>query len=500
MKRIVCIVGVILLVSAAVISAIEVDREELETVEPGAVEFLNYEGPHGVINTRNEIIGIGRALAAQSALQDGTGRYHSKYSVIHAVGPEGEQGMPADIFILESGAGVDHIRNLRRIVAGYLSTAYSYDFDRAMLIAEFVTIYNAVFRRDMEMVAAKYSATVIGHLEPDKMGISTRYDEWAGNTMMLIPLTGGADKTGPGAVSSEEVSSDEVIEKLREEEDRGIDQRKGMVELREEEAEGELDRIAEERRSLEDEEAGLTEKEKELEEDLERARDEGTGDEEELEKELEETRERLADTEERKEELEEEEKEQEERVERIRDEREQIAEDEKDLLEEPSAPAEGASDGTLFILYKETGGRVEGTLVVVSPATGAVKKQAGDITVMGKGFSEYRGSALVVGKASRGFVTILSVGMENLDIRKEGAEEVHPDSQIVVTPGGIYAAVISGGGVYLGRFDEDLVLADRSADPIIPYSYIKADGSTVMVQSEHGDVLVLDSESLEEAD
>lgn len=502
MKRILGSVIFLLAVLSVFLPAVEVDRDELETVEPGAVEFLNYEGPHEVINTRNEIISIGRLMGARITTEPGTFRYHSKYSVIHALGPEDEEGTPADIFIIEPGAGVDHIRNLRRIIGGYLSSAYGYEFETALLIAEFVTIYNAVHRRDMETFATRYTQTVLGHLDPDKAGISTRYDEWAGNTMMLIPLTrrAGDKDAGPGAVSSEEISSDEVIEKLREDDDRGLEQRKGMVELREEEAEAEQDRIAGEQEELEEEQGQLEEKEKELEEELERAREEGTGDEEEIERELEETREELKETEERRQDLEEEAAAQEERVERIRDEREQIAEDEKALMEETAAPRQQAEAGTLFMLYSERAGSYSGTLVRVDPVTGKVKKRASGITVLGKTFVEDAGSVFCIGEAAAGFVTVLSVDAETLEVRERGTEQVHRDSNILVTARGVYAVVESAGNTYLGRFDDELSLADRSADTIVPYSYIKESGNTVMVQSKNGDVLVLDADSLELAD
>jgi len=498
MKRLSCIVYILFLLSALSLAALEVDRDELGTVDAGSVEFLNYEGPHTVINTRNEIISIGRILGARLGGEFGTFRYHEKYSVIHAVGPEDEAGIPADIFIIEKEAGVDHIRNLRRIVAGYLSAAYDYDFETAVLIAEFTTIYNAVYRRDMDMVSSKYSATVLANLEPEKMGISTRYDQWPGNTMMLIPLTGGPGRRG--IVSSEEISSDEVIERLREEDDRGIEQRKGMVELREEESEAEQDRIAWEMGDLEEEEKALKEREAELEKEIEKAKEEGTGEEGELEEELGETRERLKETEEQRQELAEEEKEQEERVDRIREERERIAEDETALIEETAAPRERPEAGTLFLIYSEKGGIFEGTFVRVDPVTGSVKKRAQGVTVLGRGYTEYSGGLLVLGSASDGFVTILSVDEETLEVLAQGTERIHPDSNVVVSGKNIYAAVLSSGEPFLGRFDGDLEILDRSADPIVPYSYIKITGDTIMVQSERGDVIILDAETLEAAD
>ena len=102
----------------------QVDREELQSFGDQSIKFINYVGPHEFINTLDQIRGIGRALGVPvdpgtSGRSDVGGRYR----ILHIVSPEIPTGLDADVFILESGAAVDHIRNLRLILAGYLEEA-----------------------------------------------------------------------------------------------------------------------------------------------------------------------------------------------------------------------------------------------------------------------------------------------------------------------------------------------------------------------------------------
>ena len=142
--------------------AIEVDQSELKQAGNTPIEFINYTGPHAEIDTLRAIAEIGESLAG--AAQRGRAGDTNRYAVIHAVDPSVKAGLDADIMIIGSGARVDHINNLRVIIAGYLQRAYGYSEKDAKTIAHFVTIYNAVYRGDMNMFKSKYKAVVIKNL------------------------------------------------------------------------------------------------------------------------------------------------------------------------------------------------------------------------------------------------------------------------------------------------------------------------------------------------
>ncbi len=88
MKKIKCLFTAFLLISANVF-ALEVDRSELNSAgNETTIEFINYTGPHKVIDSIEAIKGIGssmgNAVAGQLSSSLSTPK-SSKYYVIHAV-------------------------------------------------------------------------------------------------------------------------------------------------------------------------------------------------------------------------------------------------------------------------------------------------------------------------------------------------------------------------------------------------------------------------------
>ena len=220
--------------------AIEVDQSELKQAENTPIEFINYTGPHAEIDTLQAIAGIGESLVG--AAQRGRAGDMNRYAVIHAVDPSVKTGLDADIMIIGSGAKVDHINNLRVIIAAYLRRAYGYSERDANTIAHFVTIYNAVYRRDMNMFRNKYKAVVVKNLTADKAGLALRYDEWPGKTQIVIPLSDQKYSGTLSAIDTKSLSDKNVVDKMREQDDKDISTRKDMIDLKERESSAARDR------------------------------------------------------------------------------------------------------------------------------------------------------------------------------------------------------------------------------------------------------------------
>ncbi|MBQ6568161.1 MAG: hypothetical protein IJL80_14025 [Treponema sp.] len=214
-----------------------VDEPEIQSAGKDSVQFENYGGPHAVIETAAAITNIGTELGrvtAQDLTAPVTAGAGGKYTVIHAVDPETEEGLDADIMLLNPNAGVDHIRNLRRIITGYLEAAYGYDSEDAETISVFVTVYNAVYRGQMDYFAEKYKGTVLDELDEEKVGLSTIWSEWPGNTQIVIPLND--PESGVSSVDTTTISDEQVVEALRQDEDKGIEARQALTEIKEKEA------------------------------------------------------------------------------------------------------------------------------------------------------------------------------------------------------------------------------------------------------------------------
>ncbi len=150
-----------------------VDKDELFQVKRGSVEFLNYEGPHTKFDTREEIIGIGTYIGSVS-----NRNYLGRYSVIHTDDQTEDGKRNADIFIIHKDAQIDHIRNLRWIIAGYIEKTYGYSLEDSLILAEFATYYNAVFRGQIDYFAENYKQVVMDHLTETQSGLSTKYSNW----------------------------------------------------------------------------------------------------------------------------------------------------------------------------------------------------------------------------------------------------------------------------------------------------------------------------------
>lgn len=219
-------------------AALEVDENEIRSAGADSVEFENYGGPHSIIESVEAITGIGTALGTELSSDIELARTiqpGAKYSVIHAINSEDDGLLNADIFVLGENAGVDHITNLRRILTGFLYSAYNYTWDDAQTLATFLTVYNAVYRGQLDDLSPKYKDIVIQNLDERKAGLSRNWEDWAGFTQILIPLKDVSEEAAP--VETSTISDDKVIEALRQEDDKSIDEREKMVDLKEREIE-----------------------------------------------------------------------------------------------------------------------------------------------------------------------------------------------------------------------------------------------------------------------
>ena len=253
MKRITLLALMAFAISLSAVYSLEVDRDELSSATD-TVDFINYSGPHDVINTIAEIRGIGSRLGNQirqmppsEAARVGDGRYN----VIHAVDSTEAGGLEADILVLGPTVRVDHIVNLRRIISSYLSAAYGYSERDGDTIAVFITVYNAVHRGDIEFFQSKYKNVVTRELTAEGAGLSRVYSDWPGKTQIVIPLS---DPMFTGTLSTIDTSAliePEVIESIKEDEDTPQEIRTEMTELREREGDEAQDRADQAREEAE---------------------------------------------------------------------------------------------------------------------------------------------------------------------------------------------------------------------------------------------------------
>ncbi len=247
------------LMPAGVLLGLEVDVEEISRTKK--IEFINYRGParSGDTDSVREIRTIGSRLA-QGVKRSGPNRripYLMKYSVIHAISEKEAGKYSADIISIDRAARVDHIKNIRRILSGFYQSMYDYSRKNADTLALFTTYYNAVHRGDMAYFREKYKTVVLGRLNEKNAGISTKYYEWPGATMLVIPLTEEAMRGKLNSIDTDIISDKKVIEQVRK--DKGaIDERKDMVDMREKIQNQDKEELAREKDRLKDEKDRLS--------------------------------------------------------------------------------------------------------------------------------------------------------------------------------------------------------------------------------------------------
>ncbi|MDR0388835.1 MAG: hypothetical protein LBH73_02060 [Spirochaetaceae bacterium] len=493
----------------------QIDDEELRKGQERIV-FINYEGPHARIETLEQIRGIGTGLGA--VLSGGASRAGSggRYFVIHSVsGPEGDK-IDADIFGLGVDVGVDHIRNLRLIIQGYLEIAYKYSPRDAALLAEYVTIYNAVFRGNWNYFTTRYKTPVVGNLSEDKAGLSIRFDEWPGRTLMVIPLSSGR----PGSLSAVDtgaISSPEVIEEMRREEDRGIDSRQDMVDLKEREAAQAEQEAAYQREAIREEEQRIQAEQEAIQREREAIAQERERQEQSPEQQTAEQEEELArreedverreealsqrqdDVEEQRQEAERTEQFAEEKAAEAQQDREEIAKDQQELIAIEDAQA-GAAPSVLAVKLVGPDTHL-GDLVRVNAATGEELRASALHTISGRTVTMMDGRVFAVAGEARGqgAVRLIELRTDTLEMKAQSADDIHPLSLLWVNNDNLYAITVVAEKLYLARFNTDLERQARSSATVHPQAALFFDGNMLLTQRDDGSVLILNPNDLTEA-
>jgi hypothetical protein len=508
----------VLVAGMAGIGHAQVDRGELQR-NLAPVTFYNNEGPQARVETREQIRQIGAGLGQQvRASQTRTGAV-SRYFVIHSVtAPDGDK-LDADIFGLGPNAGVDHIRNLRTIIQGYLQEAYSYSGADAALLAEYITIYNAVYRGNWTYFSGRFKKPVIDNLNRDSAGLAVRYQEWPGKTLMLIPLNTG----GLSSINTSAISDSRVVERMRTEDDRGVPQRQGMVDLKEREAAQAEREAAAKREAVRAEEAAAAREKQRLEEeqrqiardrqrlDEDRALGRTTGEEAaqreaalsqretDADKKSNELNQRESDLAAQREEAARQEQFAAQKQDEARQDRESIARDQQTMIE-LGVPPQGSIQGVISLVIERQNAAF-GRLVSLDPATGRELRRSGLDTVRARTLTIINNKVLAIAGENRGnsAVRLIEVNPNSLEMTKQGDDDVHPDSLIWVNGGDLYVIAANRDGTFnLARFNTDLILQARSKTGVHPNAMVSLQQGLILTQRADGKPVLLNPGDLTE--
>ncbi|WNY66163.1 P83/100 family protein [Borreliella andersonii] len=256
------------------LNAREVDKEKLKDFVNMDLEFVNYKGPYDTTNTYEQIVGIGEFLARPLTNSNSNSSYYGKYFINRFIDDQDKKSS-VDVFSIGSKSELDSILNLRRILTGYLIKSFDYDRSSAELIAKVITIYNAVYRGDLDYYKGFYIEASLKFLTKENAGLSRVYSQWAGKTQIFIPLK--KDILSGNIESDIDIDSlvtDKVVIALLSENEAGVNFVRDITDIQGETHKADQDKIDIELDNIHESDSNITETIENLRDQLEKATDE----------------------------------------------------------------------------------------------------------------------------------------------------------------------------------------------------------------------------------
>lgn len=528
MKKITCLL-LISLLSISSIFSLEVDKNELNTTGNEIIEFINYTGPHKVIDSAQAIKEIGSDLGKDISLSvSSTNGSNEKYYVVHSVTSESKDQLDADIIYIGSTATVDHVDNLRRIISGYLQSAYDYSEKDANTLAVFITIYNAVYRGKLDTFKSKYTEDVVKNLSSENCGLSTNYKDWPGKSEIVIPLF-DVKNGGLSTVDTSVIADSKVVDSMQEDEDRNIDSRKDMVDLKEREADESSEKAQEAQKEAVQEQKVLNETKKEAEEAKKEA--------EEAKKEAEEAKkvakenpndkkaqetakeaekkaeEATAKAEEKQQQVEEQQKKTDDAKEAAKEaqeiadkkqneaqtERKEIAQDQQEIQQEKIAEAKANTEYGIIIVDEEN---LLSRLVKFNSDNGEIIRKSPVAVIRNRTIFEVgsEGSEQFISvagdNAGNGTIKLVLMDQDNMEITRESNETLSEDSVLVKDGDDYYCVIDDNGKWVVAKYNAELSLRYKSSIAVKSSTPITITKSGVVVTDSTGQLMLLSKTDL----
>jgi chemotaxis protein histidine kinase CheA len=325
---------------------------------------------------------------------------------------------------------------------------------------------------------------------------------------MLIPM-GTGDPGSLSAIDTTSLAEERITEELRKEDDRGVEQRKEMVDLKEREADEAREKAAVRREAAEEQEKKAAGEKKAVEEEkrqIAQERQNPEADQEELDRRERQNQEREEAAEKQeseavrqREEAQEQEEFAEKKAEEAQKERESIAEDQQALIGNkgtvPELPAAGAF-GALILNPNSPLGR----MVKINLNDWRELKSSALNTVNTRTIILMGGKIIAIAGENRGngAIRLVEIDGDSLELVKQGDEDISPQSLLWVNGADLYAVSSTGGNLYLSRFTAGLAAEARSSVTVHPYAAVTFQEGVVITQRADGSPLVLDQKSLAE--
>lgn len=518
----------IALAAAIPLNAQKVDEEELKSAGNDTIVFINYTGPHSKIDSLASIKQLGSELGtvvAKDTSKATSAGNPARYSVIHAIDPSEKGKLDADIIIVGANATVDHIDNLRRIIASYLTAAYGYSEKDAETVAVFVTVYNAVYRGNFEAFQKKYKKIVLDNLSPSICGLSVNYTDWPGKSQIVIPLYDV--NGGLSTVDTSVISDTQVVKSMQEDDGKNVESRKDMVDIKEREAENASQKAQEAQKNAVQEQKKLTEEKQKTEtaqKEAENARKEAEVAQKKAEENPEDA-EAQKDAEEKKIEAEEKQVAYEEqktaqeeqqaaadnaekeaaeqqavadkKTSEAQEERKTIAKDQAEVIKKE---IENAAAPSVYGIELTNDSSMLSGLIKVNTSTGEVIKSSPVTYIRNRTMFQAGENFVAIAGENKGngTVKLVLLSPDSMEIIKESNETVAENSVLVQDSGEYYCIILDGKISTLAKYDSELNLKLKSNASLKAATPVTIAGQHIVVTGADGNVKVLDKSDLKE--
>jgi hypothetical protein len=536
--------GILMLFISLSVTALEVDKTELESAgKPDTVVFINYTGPHAVIDSAASIRAIGSNMGivvGKNPAAGSTAGDKNKYYVIHAVDPAEKGKLDADIMFAGSGASVDHIDNLRRIISAYLISAYNYSPADAGTLAVFITVYNAVYRGKFDAYQTKYKKIVTDNLTASSCGLSVKYSDWPGNTQIVIPLFDAA-AGGLSTVDTSVISDTTVVKSMQEDNGKNIDSRKQMVDIKEREAGNantkaqtaqktateEQNKLAAEQNKNQEKAQQAVEAQKEAAAAKQEAAaaqktaQENPGDKKaqveaqqkqqaaeqkqqtadlkaaESTQQQEKTAEQQQKTDNAKQEASTAQAQADKKQTEAQTERTEIAKDQQQVMEKNAEDAKAPAAYGMQLTDEQ---KLLSGMVKVNANTGAVMHSSPVTYIRNRTVYAAGDNFIAVAgeNSGRGAVKLILLDAANMEMIKESSEIVAENSVLVQDGSDYYCIIQDGKNWVLGKYDATLALKLKSPVAVKSSTPVSVSGSTIIITGSDGKIKLLSKEDLKE--
>ncbi|MBN1409933.1 MAG: hypothetical protein JW969_03755 [Spirochaetales bacterium] len=505
-----------------------VDINEIKVKK--SIVFINYKGKLPNVPVA-KILGIGENLSDSLSKNKTMGKSGSGYIIYHAVDPAEKEKFDADVLNLTRYSAVKHVDTLRLIIAGFLQKQYGYTFKDARTLAVFLTYYNAVYRQNVAYFGTKYKQVAMKYINEKNAGLAVNYKEWPGATMMLIPLSEDAKKSDLSSLDTSEISTTDVTDKMNREDEKTIQDRKDLVDLKEkevtqdkEEVAKDKDKLAQDKQKLEDEKKKLEEEKKKTEAITDKTeRDKKT---EELKKEEEKIAQKedtikkeeqaITNKEEKiakKEEEIQKDKEniqKDEAVNEIKKDPDKYAEEllkkEEDLKKQEEVLKNQETDKNIYagkfyylkVLEYLAAGHYNNEMYIINANTGEVLVEPPFSNISGRKFDVSSAGVVVIthkgSEVPNSYLSLLD--LDTLEIKKTSEDEIFHRSFVEIKEKEIFAVAHIGTNYRLGKYDLDLKRLAISEEYIDPETFVSFYGDRLYVNSADKQILVLSKKDL----